>query len=103
MHAPHILFIRSRSGSNNSLVFWSTMESKVKPSKVFVHFEIPEQHGENYKATCAYCNVGISVTGKTTSNMMTHLKSKSSQSQNYFIEPYTMNMQISFFSIKYNT
>ena len=24
-------------------------------------------------------------------------------SQNYFIEPYTMNMQISFFSIKYNT
>ena len=48
-------------------------------------------HSTVNEQTCRYCVTYISVTPVTPCN------DSQSQSQNYFIEPYTMNMQISFF------
>lgn len=46
-------------------------------SQVFEHFEMPDDSHDTsgkYKAKCKHCHQFISGVGKTTSNLMTHLK-----------------------------
>ena len=43
-------------------------------STVFDHFEMPESTEGTYKAKCKYCSLLISARGKTTSNLLTHIK-----------------------------
>ena len=46
-----------------------------KPSSVVLsHFNIPDNRTECYKAQCKYCEESISATGKTTLNLLVHLK-----------------------------
>ena len=44
-------------------------------SVVHDHFDgIPENHTGTYKAKCKHCDAELSGHGKTTSNLVTHLK-----------------------------
>ena len=45
-------------------------------SVVFSHFELPSDVTGKYKAKCNHCSLYISSSGKTTSNLLTHLKRK---------------------------
>ena len=57
----------------NFLTHWTTnMDSK--SSAIHDHYEMPECLKGTFKAKCKYCPTSISATGKTTSNLITHMK-----------------------------
>jgi hypothetical protein len=53
------------------------MMESAKSSSIYDHYNLPEDAEcmkGKFKAKCKYCPMSISATGKTTSNLITHMK-----------------------------